>query len=75
MWGSSTSIAASGERIRRPDDASATRPIELSRLYSHQEYIGKGVGQNLMDHPSIYGWGLAPAPVGAVVQRLSGEPI
>lgn len=27
----------------------ANRPIELSRLYSHQEYIGKGVGQNLMD--------------------------
>jgi GNAT superfamily N-acetyltransferase len=27
----------------------ATRPIELSRLYSHQEFIGKGVGQNLMD--------------------------
>ncbi|MBP9663138.1 MAG: GNAT family N-acetyltransferase [Pyrinomonadaceae bacterium] len=27
----------------------ATRPIELNRLYSHQEYIGKGVGQNLMD--------------------------
>ena len=27
----------------------AMRPIELSRLYSHQEYIGKGVGQNLMD--------------------------
>ena len=27
----------------------AIRPIELSRLYSHQEYIGKGVGQNLMD--------------------------
>lgn len=27
----------------------ATRPVELSRLYSHQEYIGKGVGQNLMD--------------------------
>ncbi len=27
----------------------AERPIELSRLYSHQEYIGKGVGQNLMD--------------------------
>ncbi|MBV6496406.1 MAG: GNAT family N-acetyltransferase [Acidobacteria bacterium ACB1] len=27
----------------------ATRPIELSRLYSHQEYLGKGVGQNLMD--------------------------
>ncbi len=25
------------------------RPIELARLYSHQEYIGKGVGQNLMD--------------------------
>ena len=27
----------------------AERPIELNRLYSHQEYIGKGVGQNLMD--------------------------
>lgn len=27
----------------------ATRPVELSRLYSQQEYIGKGVGQNLMD--------------------------
>lgn len=28
---------------------SAKRPVELSRLYSHQEYIGKGVGQDLMD--------------------------
>lgn len=27
----------------------ATRPVELSRLYSHQQYLGKGVGQNLMD--------------------------
>jgi len=27
----------------------ATRPVELSRLYSHQEFLGKGVGQNLMD--------------------------
>lgn len=27
----------------------AQKPVELSRLYSHQEYIGKGVGQNLMD--------------------------
>ena len=27
----------------------ATRPVELARLYSQQEYIGKGVGQNLMD--------------------------
>ncbi len=24
-------------------------PIELSRLYSHQEFLGQGVGQNLMD--------------------------
>ncbi|MBX7055076.1 MAG: GNAT family N-acetyltransferase [Pyrinomonadaceae bacterium] len=31
------------------DEITADRPIELSRLYSHQEYIGKGVGQNLMD--------------------------
>lgn len=27
----------------------AERPIELSRLYSHQEYLGQGVGQSLMD--------------------------
>ena len=27
----------------------ATRPIELARLYSHQEYLGRGVGQNLVD--------------------------
>jgi diamine N-acetyltransferase len=27
----------------------AKNPVELSRLYSQQEYIGKGVGQNLMD--------------------------
>jgi GNAT superfamily N-acetyltransferase len=27
----------------------AERPVELSRLYSHQEFLGKGVGQNLME--------------------------
>jgi len=27
----------------------ADRPIELSRLYSHQKYLGQGVGQRLMD--------------------------
>jgi diamine N-acetyltransferase len=27
----------------------AKHPIELSRLYSHQEYLGQGVGQTLMD--------------------------
>lgn len=27
----------------------AERPVELSRLYSHQEYLGKGVGQDLMN--------------------------
>lgn len=27
----------------------AARPVELSRLYSHQEYLGMGVGQDLMD--------------------------
>ncbi len=31
------------------EGVTAVRPIELSRLYSHQEYIGKGIGQNLMD--------------------------
>jgi ribosomal protein S18 acetylase RimI-like enzyme len=27
----------------------AQHPVELQRLYSHQEYIGKGVGQSLID--------------------------
>lgn len=27
----------------------AERPVELNRLYSHQKYLGKGVGQALMD--------------------------
>lgn len=27
----------------------AERPIELNRLYSHQKFLGKGVGQTLMD--------------------------
>ncbi len=27
----------------------AERPVELSRLYSHQRHLGKGVGQRLMD--------------------------
>jgi diamine N-acetyltransferase len=31
------------------DGITAERPVELNRLYSHQEYLGKGVGQNLMD--------------------------
>lgn len=28
---------------------SAEKPIELNRLYSHQKFLGKGVGQTLMD--------------------------
>lgn len=27
----------------------AERPVELARLYSHQKYLGQGVGQTLMD--------------------------
>ncbi|MGH9948456.1 MAG: GNAT family N-acetyltransferase, partial [Pyrinomonadaceae bacterium] len=27
----------------------AARPVELNRLYSHQQFLGKGVGQTLMD--------------------------
>jgi diamine N-acetyltransferase len=27
----------------------ATRPVELSRLYSQQKFLGKGVGQTLME--------------------------
>lgn len=28
---------------------SAERPIELNRLYAHQQFLGKGIGQGLMD--------------------------
>jgi diamine N-acetyltransferase len=27
----------------------AERPVELSRLYSHQKHLGQGIGQSLMD--------------------------
>lgn len=27
----------------------AERPIELNRLYAHQQFLGKGIGQGLMD--------------------------
>lgn len=27
----------------------ADRPVELNRLYSHQQFLGKGIGQALMD--------------------------
>ena len=31
------------------DGITAERPIELNRLYSHQQFLGKGIGQALMD--------------------------
>jgi len=31
------------------EGVTAARPIELSRLYSHQEFLGKGVGRDLMN--------------------------
>lgn len=31
------------------DGISAEKPIELNRLYSHQKFLGKGVGAALMD--------------------------
>lgn len=34
---------------RIEDGINAKLPVELSRLYSHQEYLGQGVGQKLMD--------------------------
>lgn len=31
------------------DGITAEKPIELNRLYSHQKFLGKGIGQKLMD--------------------------
>lgn len=36
-------------RGRIEPGVTARRPIELSRLYSHQKFLGKGVGQRLLD--------------------------
>lgn len=33
----------------REEPIEAEKPIELARLYSHQKYLGKGVGAKLMD--------------------------
>lgn len=33
----------------REEPVKATKPIELSRLYSHQKFLGKGVGAKLME--------------------------
>ncbi len=37
------------------DGITAERPIELNRLYSHQRFLGKGVGQTLMDECFLLG--------------------
>jgi len=31
------------------DGITAERPVELNRLYSHQQFLGRGIGQALMD--------------------------
>lgn len=31
------------------EEITAEKPIELNRLYSHQKFLGKGIGQKLMD--------------------------
>lgn len=31
------------------DGITGERPVELNRLYSHQQFLGKGIGQALMD--------------------------
>ena len=31
------------------DGITAKKPVELNRLYSHQKFLGQGVGQTLMD--------------------------
>ncbi|MEZ5424819.1 MAG: GNAT family N-acetyltransferase [Pyrinomonadaceae bacterium] len=33
----------------REEGIEAERPVELNRLYSHQKFLGKGVGRTLMD--------------------------
>lgn len=37
------------------DGVTAERPIELNRLYSHQRFLGQGIGQTLMDRCLNYG--------------------
>ena len=40
------------ESLEEPIEAE--KPIELARLYSHQEFLGKGVGAKLMEESLIF---------------------
>ena len=55
----------------------AAHAIENTKLMLSSGLAGASgtLGRNLMDHPSIYGWGLAKAPVGAYRGPLSTSGI
>jgi choline dehydrogenase-like flavoprotein len=55
----------------------AAHAIENAKLLLASGLAGRSgmLGRNLMDHPSIYGWGLAPKPIGAFRGPLSTSGI
>jgi choline dehydrogenase-like flavoprotein len=55
----------------------AAHAIENAKLLLVSRLAGRSgmLGRNLMDHPSIYGWGLAPGPIGSFRGPLSTSGI
>jgi choline dehydrogenase-like flavoprotein len=55
----------------------AAHAIENAKLLLASGLAGRSgmLGRNLMDHPSIYGWGLAPKPIGSFRGPLSTSGI
>jgi choline dehydrogenase-like flavoprotein len=55
----------------------AAHAVENAKLMLVSGLAGRSgmLGRNLMDHPSIYGWGLAPSPVGPFRGPLSTSGI
>lgn len=55
----------------------AAHTVENAKLLLASGIGGRGgtVGRNLMDHPALYAWGLAPRPVGAFRGPLSTSGI
>jgi len=53
----------------------AAHAVENAKLMLASGLGGPQIGKNLMDHPTLYAWGLAPVPVGAFRGPLSTSGI
>lgn len=58
-------------RVRGGAYVLAAHAVENAKLMLLSGLGGQHVGRNLMDHPALYAWGLAPEPIGAFRGPLS----